>query len=186
EPVGERPADIDAAKAVPPPRPASAVEDVAKQGKATVDAKMAELGVPDPEKTLANSNEPQMVDALAAKQNVDQQTTAGPAAYRAEETALLGGARNGVTGAAAQGLGAMFGARAGHIKGVAQSQAKGKMTSEQKRQAAATEVNQIYETTRSKVTTRLGALEQTVGSLFKTESEKAAKTLAERIDAAEK
>jgi hypothetical protein len=185
EQAGKPPADIQAEKAVPKERAAAAVEDVAQQGQASVDAKMGELGLPDPEQTLATSNEPEMVAALDAKKAVDKDTVEGPAQFRAGEAEILGGARTELGGAAAEGLGQMVGTRGAAIKGVGQGQTKGKAGSEDKRQQVSLQINQIFVRTRGKVQARLTNLEQKVTNLFNTESARAAKTFQDQVAAAE-
>src|SRR5690606_17760293 len=89
EPAGAPPAALNASRAVPPERPESHVEGPLDQSKADADAKMAELGLPDPEGTLARSNEPEFQAALEAKHTLEADVEQGKSEFRTGEQGTL-------------------------------------------------------------------------------------------------
>jgi hypothetical protein len=165
-PIGPKPKDIDAGRAVPPERPRSQVEGEIESNKQTVGAKMQELGVPDPETTLRTSNEPQMVGALRSKETFDADAAEAPADFRKGEGSERAATKKENAAAGAEGLGEMFDTRGGQLGKVQKGQRGGKTKSESQHDRVKREVNETYDATKTKVQNRLTAMQKTVFEKF--------------------
>ena len=162
EPVGQAPAAVGAASAMPPPAPAPTTDLSA--GPQSVDAKMAEAEVTDEQ--IQKSNEPEFKSALDARDQAKEHAAAAPADYRKDEQGILGKAKGDAAGLEAQGLQQMHGAR-----GQAFAQAVGhkqgaKSADEAKRAKVATDIQGIYDRTKADVTKTLDGLDGKVDAAF--------------------
>ena len=185
-PIGAQPKDIDAGRAVPPERPASQVEGVIDSNKQTVDAKMKELGVPDPETTLRTSNEPSMVGAVEAKGAFDADATAAPGDFRKAETDERAAAKTENAGAGTEAIGTMFASRTGLIGKVQKGQHGGKAKSVSQLDVVKGAVNKIYEDTKGEVQKILTGMQKEVFEKFDTKSKEAMSEFENGVVDAEK
>src|SRR5204862_2726210 len=100
---GAPPAPVAAASGMPPP--ATAQETDLSKGPADVDKELKENEVTDEQ--LQESNEPDMQQAVDAKKDAEKHSADAPKAYRAEEAAILGKAREGADQESTSGLSGM-------------------------------------------------------------------------------
>ena len=180
---GRPAADVDAAGAMPQPRPAAAT-DLSK-GPADVDAQMA--GAEITEEQLAKSNEPDFAGALAARKEAEQHSAEAPAGYRKDEQARLGKAEGEAEAAASPRLEGMHGARVEAFAKAVGAKQGAKSKDEKQRAKVATDVEAIYTRTKTDVTGILDALDGKVDSAF-SKGEQAARGdferyVGERMDA---
>jgi hypothetical protein len=168
---GGPPADVDAAGAMPKPRPAQQTDLSA--GPAEVDAKMAEAEVTDEQ--LQKSNEPEFTGALEAREAARQHSTTAPGEYRAKEQDVLAKGRGDAEGAAGAELQGMHGARVQALTKVVGQKGETKSADEQKRAKVATDIQAIYDRTKADVTKTLDALDGKVDDAF-TKGESAARS----------
>ncbi len=112
--AGDAPRPISPAAAAPKPMLDSEIS-MAPESQ-SLDDKMAEEGIT--EQQLAESNEPNFVEALDTKRQAQQQAVEAPGRYREQETATLAGARGRAKAAGAEGFGAMLASRGQAFSGV--------------------------------------------------------------------
>ncbi len=129
-----------------------------------VNAKMADAHVS--EQTLANSNEPQFQDALAAKKTGEAHSAAAPVAVRAQEQQVLSGAQAGASSAAKGALGAMLAAKVGANGAVGQKKSGAKSADEAARAQVASQIETIYQHTKTDADTILKDLDGKVDTTF--------------------
>ncbi len=109
EPAGKTPVPIDPAAAAPKPKDDAEIS--LERESRSLDELMAGKGLT--EEQLAESNEPQFLQALGTKQRAQAEAEAVPARYREKEGALLARGRTQAGLAGRQGLGGMFDTRQG-------------------------------------------------------------------------
>ncbi|HEY7375270.1 MAG TPA: DUF4157 domain-containing protein [Polyangia bacterium] len=184
-PIGARPKDIDAGRAIPPAQPASQVEGAIEQNKQAVDAQMKEVGVP--ETTLrAATDEPPVAALVGAKDTFDADAAAAPAEFRKAEAAERAGAKKDSAEAGVKSLGGMFDARAGLLGKVQKGQHGGKTKSESQHDRIKRKVNEIYERTRDSVHKRLETMQKTAFDTFDKQSKAALSDFENAVVDAEK
>ncbi len=153
---------VGAAAAMPGPRPEQQTD--LSSGPASVDATMAAANVTDTQ--LVNANEPDFSAALGARDAAREHAQTAPGEYRVQEEALLADARAGASGAAANRLEAMHGGREGALGGARGHKDEAQAADEAKRAQVATDVEAIYERTRTAVEEILTGLDTKVDQEF--------------------
>ena len=162
--AGPKPVDIKANLAAPKAKTAAEVSQPLAKNSQQLDQQMVAAEVTDEQ--LAKSNEPQFTGALAAKQETQTHAKTGPNLYRKTEGMLLAQAQTQAQETGQAKVAGMHGQRdkaLGTVLGQ-QKQAKGK--DEQARAKVATDINGLYETTKSAVTTLLTGLDVEVNKQF--------------------
>jgi hypothetical protein len=159
---GAPPADVGAAGAMPKPRPAQQTDLSA--GPAEVDAKMADAEVTDEQ--LKKSNEPEFTGALDARDAAKQHSATAPGEYRAKEQDVLAKGRGEAEGTAGAELKGMHGARVQALTKVVGHKGETKGADQEKRAKVATDVQGIYDRTKTDVTKTLDALDGKVDAAF--------------------
>ncbi len=170
DPTPTRARPVGAGSGMPGPAPAEQT-DLSGPVRET-DATMASAGVT--EQQLAESNEPQFTDALAAKKEGERHSADAPAQLRAAEARTLNGARQQAGSTGAAGVAAMA-----HAKNQASTRvAAGKNASKARDEAARAQISAhirgVFDATKRDVDTILAGLDAGVASRFDT-GEKAAR-----------
>lgn len=160
--AGPPPPDIGAAAAAPKPR--SEAEVSLEAGPRSLEDKMAEARVNDD--TLVNSNEPDFVAAVDAKNEAKQHAETAPEAYRQDEAAIVQQAESEAAGTAQGQTQAMHETRAQQFSQVQGEQDSTRSADEAKRAEITSNIQSIFEETRTKVQERLSALDGEVNTEF--------------------
>ncbi|WP_299135896.1 DNA/RNA non-specific endonuclease [uncultured Tenacibaculum sp.] len=168
-PIGNKPATANPKKAMPPKRGNAEVNKPLEDNVAEVDQQMAMNKVTDEQ--LEKSNEPSFTQGLDAKNEAKKDAATAPAQLRQKEKGVLQSAKAGATGKEQAGLAEMHQNRSKLLTQVTGSQTKtgGKDTSERTR--IATEINKIYENSKTAVEKILTDLDTTVKATFKAGTE---------------
>jgi hypothetical protein len=153
---------VDAAAGMPAPK--SDADVSLQDSKQNVDQQMKEAEVTPTQ--LQKANDPRFSSVLAAKTKVAQNADAGPVKYRAAEKPALTAAAAGATSAAKVGAAAMIGVRSGSNTRVLTRQQQQKAADEAKRKAVVDKIEAIYAATKTKVETKLNALDGEVNGIF--------------------
>lgn len=152
----------DARKAVPDKAPAEQT-DLSADKHETND-RMATAGVT--EEQLAQSNEPEFTDALAAKKQGERHSDTAPAAVRASEAQTLAAATGAAQATGKAGVAALTGAKGSQAqKGNAAKNAT-KSKDQQDRIAITAEIKAIFDETKTKVEGVLNGLDDEVAKRF--------------------
>ncbi|MFI7582796.1 hypothetical protein ACH9DO_03270 [Kocuria sp. M1N1S27] len=155
---------VNTAAAMPAPVPAAQTD--LSGGQRETDTAMAEAGVT--EQQLATSNEPEFTDALAAKKEGEEHSTAAPSAFRESETAQLGAAKQEAQGAGVAGLAGMLASKKGTLSGAAAGKTAAKTRDEAERARIATQIKTIFDATKTDVDSILSGLDAKVDQEFST------------------
>jgi hypothetical protein len=175
EEPGRPPESVKAGEAMPPPRPAQ--ETDLSGGPAEVDAKMADAEVT--EEQLAKSNEPDFTGALEARKEAKTHSEEAPAGYRKQEQDVLAKSKEEAEATAAPQLAGMHGTRVQAFAKALTHKQDAKGVDEQKRAKVATDIEGIYNRTKSDVTAILDGLDGKVDGVFN-KGEQAARTQFEK------
>ena len=162
EAPGPGPVDVKAGDAMPPPK--SQAEVSLDHTKPTTDKQLADANVT--EEQVAESNEPQFHEAMAAKTEADEHAATAPQKFRDDEQKRLAEAQGAAGAVTVAGLSAMHQSRAaalGHV-GTHKDAAKAKNEAERARVSA--EIEGIYTATKKDVDDILGGLDPKVGTAF--------------------
>ncbi|WP_332878623.1 phage tail protein [Massilia sp. S19_KUP03_FR1] len=146
------------------PAPASAADVTLDQSKKdTAQALDDEKIKPD---TLQKANDPRFSAVAGAQAQVAAQADKGPPGFRANEAALLAGARAKAGSSSKQGTLLLAGTRgAGNAKVMTRQQQQA-AREEAERKKVAADIEAIYSDTRAKVEGNLGKLDAEVSALF--------------------
>jgi hypothetical protein len=170
ERAGPAPPPVAAAAAMPPA--ASPAEVNLDQGPAEVNAQMAQANVT--EEQLAESNEPQFAEALQSKKQAEVHSAEAPQAYRAQEKDVLAASKGEAETAAKGGLAQMHGKRGAAMGALTAAKGATKTEDETRRAKVATDIEAIYEKTKTEVQQLLDGLDKKVDATFEAD-EKAAR-----------
>lgn len=171
---GAQPSSVGAADAMPAKRPAEQTDLSA--GPAEVDAKMADAEVTDEQ--IEKSNEPEFKGALKTRDEAKEHSKKAPAGYRSEEQGVLDKSRADAENVAGQELAGMHGSRVKALGKALDKKGDAKSADESKREQVASDIQEIYDDTKSDVTKILDDLDGKVDSAF-TEGEQAARSAFE-------
>ncbi|MEC4880021.1 MAG: DUF4157 domain-containing protein [Scytonema sp. PMC 1070.18] len=161
---GAPPANIGANKASPKSKGQSEVEAPLQEDSKKLDQQMAEQNIT--EEQLANSNEPEFQALLAAKKDAQTNAVESPQEYRQQEQGILANAQATAEATAQQHLQGMHGIRTQQLNQVADRQVGAKGTDEQARAKVASDINKIYEKTKTQVEKTLSELDGQVQQEF--------------------
>lgn len=162
DPVGQATPTVGASGAMPPPVPAAATDLSA--GPDSIDAKMAEAQVTDEQ--IQKSNEPEFKGALDARDQAKEHSQQAPGEYRKEEKGVLGKASGDAAAVEGQGLQQMHGARGQAFAQAVGAKQGAKSADEAKRAKVASDLQSIYEKTKTDVTKTLDGLDGKVDAAF--------------------
>ena len=156
------PPPVNAANAVPDPRPDAAISQ--KKNKDDADKQLADAKVTP--KQLKKANDPRFSAVLDAKSNVEKVADASPAKYRAGETQALVAGVSKAQSDGKQGLVQLATARVGGNNKVKSRQQLAKEKDEAKRKEVTDTIERIYQKTKSTVEAKLQSLEDDVTRIF--------------------
>ena len=176
---GETPSINGAEKAAPKSKGQSEVEAPAQARSQSLDQQLAEADIT--EEQLAKSNEPQFQSALDSKKNAQTHSQTAPKAYRQGEQSQLSQAESAASATAQEKLQGMHGERSQSLQQVTGDQVDGKSKDEQSRAKIAGDIDQIYQTTKTKVEDRLTKLDTEVGNAFDAGAAEAKKAFEEYV-----
>ena len=176
--AGPPPPDIGATAAAPKPKTDDEVNLDA--GPQSIEDKMAEAKVTD--ETLMNSNEPDFVSAVAAKDEVKAHAETAPAAYRETESAMVQQAKGQAAGVAQTQTGAMYDSRNQEFSKVQSEQDSTKSEDEGKRNEVTGHIQSIFEETQTKVKDRLTTLDGEVNAEFDAGAEAARQAFENEVE----
>ncbi|UOF17255.1 polymorphic toxin type 15 domain-containing protein [Lysobacter capsici] len=161
EPAAPTP-QIDAAAAMPAPKPAAEVS--LEDSKTEVaDAKKA---TKQTETRLTNANDPRFSAVMSAEKAVHKQADAGPAQYRGREAATLGKAGAQAKGVAGKGVSSLLATKGGSKAKVASKQEQQKAREELELSKFTNFVVTTFNTAKAAVDKRLETLDTTVNTMF--------------------
>ena len=162
--AGPKPTNLKASQAAPKAKTHIEVTQPLEHNNAQLQQQMTAANITDEQ--LANANEPQFTEALTAKKELQTQTKKGPKAYREIENKLLtqAGSEAQVTGQ--KQTSAMHAERKKLLAQAKSQQVAAKSKDEQARAKVVKDINGIYESTKSSVTTILSGLDKEVSKRF--------------------
>lgn len=177
---GQIPAPIGADNATPKQKGEGEIETPVVEGNAALDQQMADANIT--EEQLANANEPEFSAALEAKNNTQTQTVAAAQNVRHGEQGLIANTEAEAVATAQTATQTMFETRTASLTTVQGQQEQTKTEDERAREKIANDINGIYENTKSKVDTILGALDGEVTALFDEGAQQAADAFENYVD----
>ena len=167
---GSKSKGVGAAGAMPAKRPPGQTD--LSGGPTAIDAKMAQAEVT--EEQLEDSNEPEFKDALKERDKLKEHAHKAPAEYREKEHRELHKGHGDAESAADHKLVDMHAGRTKALAKAVESKGRAKSADEQRREKVASDIQRIFDRTKSDVTKRLHDLDGRVDSTF-THGEKAAR-----------
>ncbi len=170
-PIGGAPSSVRAQNAMPPARGDSEVSQPLQDNMSEVDQQMADNEITDEQ--LANSNEPEFIGALDSTNQARENTAQAPGEFRAGEQSELQNAQNTAQGNSQQSLEGMHQDRAGILNQVTTEQTQTGTTDTAERERIASEINTLYENTKTDVETILSDLDTRVSDMFTAGAERA-------------
>jgi uncharacterized protein DUF4157 len=176
--AGPPPPDIGATAAAPKPKTDAEVNLDA--GPKSIEDKMAEAKVTD--ETLMNSNEPEFVAAVAAKDEARANAETAPATYRETESAMVQKAQGEAAGTAQTQTDAMYDSRNQQFSSVQSEQDSTKTGDEGKRAEVTGHIQSIFDDTRTKVQDRLKTLDGDVNAEFDSGAETARQSFENEVE----
>ena len=162
EPVGQATSTVGAANAMPDPVPPATTD--LSGGPNEIDKQMADAEVTDEQ--IHKSNEPDFKSALSARDTAKEHSDKAPADYRKQEQGVLGKAKGDAAGMESQGLAQMHGARGQAFQQALGHKQGAKTEDEGKRAKVASDIQGMYEKTKTDVTKTLGELDGKVDQAF--------------------
>src|SRR6185436_18142759 len=162
DPVGQATPTVGAAGAMPQPVPQQTTDLSA--GPNAIDKQMADAEVTDEQ--IKKSNEPTFKDALTARDDAKEHSDKAPDGYRKTEQGVLGKAKGDAAGLEGKGLQEMHGARGQALQQALGHKQGAKTEDESKRAKVASDIQGIYERTKTDVTKTLSELDGKVDQAF--------------------
>ncbi|MGC9506092.1 eCIS core domain-containing protein [Baaleninema sp.] len=175
------PSHIAAEGAAPKPRSEAEVSAPLQANSASLDEQMEAAEVTETQ--LEQSNEPQFVSALAAKQEAQTDAQTAPGMYRQGEQGAIAQSQGQAVSLVKTGLQEMHGQQSEAMAQALGVQGDTKGKDEQKRKEVADRINEIYEKTKGDVETALDGLESEVTSRFDTAANRARQLFENHVDA---
>ncbi|HEY9802999.1 MAG TPA: DUF4157 domain-containing protein, partial [Leptolyngbyaceae cyanobacterium] len=176
---GTPPSGVGAEQAAPKSKGQGEVEAPLQADSQQLDQQMSEADIT--EEQLANSNEPQFQEALAAKKEAKTNAVEAPPKYRQQEQDILANAQATAQTTAKQHLDAMHNSRSQNLGQVADHQVGAKGKDEQARAKVAGDINKIYEKTKGKVEKTLSELDGQVIQAFDSGAAEAKKAFEDYV-----
>lgn len=162
--AGKKPAELLAEKAMPKPKGEDQVEEPIDQGVDQVEQQMEQNDIHDEQ--LANSNEPQFLEALNAKNEAQTNAEDTKHQIRLEEQGQLQGVQQNAKLTGQQQMLGIHNDRKNALTGVFGQQQNTGSKDTAERQRISTEVNAIYDKTKQDVEAILNGLDTTVNTMF--------------------
>ncbi len=162
EPAAPPPA-INAAEAMPAPRPATEVSAL-QHGKQDAEKQLQDAEV-TPEQ-LRKANDPRFSAVLGAKAKAEKVADAAPGKFRAGERVTLGQAAIKAQGDARQGLAQMGTVKSSAASKVKARQLLAKQKDEARRKEVTETIERLYQQTKQRVEAKLSTLESDVMRMF--------------------
>ncbi len=178
--AGEVPGDIGAEGAAPQARSESEFETPLADSSAALDQQMADAEIT--EEQLSNSNEPEFLTALDAKDEAQTEAAESPATYRQDEQDIITGAEEDAVAAAQESLQGMYDERASLLDNVGNDQQQAMQEDVQAREKIAADITLIYEQTKTEVESILSGLDSEVTSIFDAGAEAAKTAFEDYVD----
>jgi hypothetical protein len=163
------------------PQPVTPAEASLEQSKKDTAQALADHKI-KPE-SLQRANDPRFSAVAAAQKQVAAQADKAPATFRARESAILGGARAQAGGIAARGTLLLAGTRGRGNAQVLTRQQQQAQKEEEARKKVATDIEAIFNRTKSKVESRLANLDTEVATIFDPGVDAALNTMKRFVDA---
>ncbi len=179
--AGAAPGGVGAEGAAPKPKTGAQVEKPFEESSQSIDKEMDQADVT--EEQLANSNEPEFQGALASKQEAQAHSAQAPQEYRSFEGEQVNEAKTEAAGTAQAQLQGMHGARATALTRVLGQQKGAKTEDEAARAKVSSDIQAIYEKTKTKVEGILKQLDTDVNTAFDAGAAAATKTFEDYVDA---
>jgi hypothetical protein len=176
---GAAPGSISAQDAAPKPKTHGEVEKPFQEGSQSLDKQMVDEDVT--EEQLSKSNEPEFQGALASKKEAQTQAAAAPQEYRSYEGEQVNQAKAQAVGTAQGHLQSMHGDRAQVLTQIAAQQTGAKSQDEAARAKVASDIQKIYDRTKTKVETILVRLDTDVAAAFDAGSQAANQTFEDYV-----
>jgi hypothetical protein len=162
EAPGPKPPDAKAGDAMPGPKPEAEVS--LDHTKPETDKQLADANVTAEQ--VAESNEPQFQEAMAAKKEADEHAATAPKQFREEEQKSLTAAQGAAGAATTTSISEMHQSRAATVGHVGTHKDAAKAKNEAERSKVAAELESIYNATKKDVDDILGGLDTKVGTVF--------------------
>jgi len=178
EKPGTKPAPINPAAATP--KPLDDTEISLEEQSRSLDEMMAKNKMTETQ--LAESNEPKFIKALGSKKDAQAQAAAAPQQYRGKEKTILAKAQQNARQQGNAGYGAMFDSRGGVFKDVFDRQSHTANDDKAKQIAVKSELQRIYNGTKSAVEGIFTELSKYVDETFSNESQKAKDAFEKRVE----
>ncbi|MFL7795190.1 MAG: DUF4157 domain-containing protein, partial [Anaerolineae bacterium] len=179
--AGQTPGDVGAQGATPKPKGQSEVEAPLQESSQAIDQEMADAGIT--EEQLEKSNEPQFQAALDAKRDAQAQVAESPQQYRQEEQGQIASAETEAAATAQEALEGIHGERTDALAQVQEQQLTTKSEDETEREQVASDIQSIYDETRTQVESILAGLDGEVDTVFDEGAKAAEQTFEEYVDA---
>jgi hypothetical protein len=180
DPAAVAPA-VAGADAMPAPRPQAEVARTAADAAASADQKLKDAELTETQ--LQKANDPRFSSVLTARDKAKETAAAGPAKYRAGETAALTQARAGATGDAARGRAGLVGTKtAATSKNKSRAQLA-KEADQAERKKVTDTIAAIFDRTKAKVDAKLSTLEADAMALFDAGADAALATMKSSANA---
>ena len=176
---GAAPGGVSAQDAAPKLKTHGEVEKPFQEGSQSLDKQMADEDVT--EEQLSKSNEPEFQGALASKKEAQTQAATAPQEYRSYEGQEVNQAKAQAVGTAQGHLQSMHGDRAQALAQIAGQQTDAKSKDEVARAKVASDIQKIYDRTKTKVETILARLDTDVAAAFEAGSQAANKTFEDYV-----
>ena len=176
---GTAPASIGAKDAAPKAKTHSEVEKPFQENSKALDKQMADENVT--EQQLAKSNEPEFQEALSSKQEAQTQAAKAPQEYRSYEGEQVNQAKTQAAGTAQSHLHSMHGGRAQVLAQIVGKQTGAKAREEAARAKVASDIQKIYDKTKTKVEAILGKLDTDASAAFDAGSKAANRTFEDYV-----
>ena len=170
-PVGSPPGSVSAQKGMPPKRGEAEVSQPLQDNMSEVDQQMAENEITDEQ--LAKSNEPTFVGALDATNQAREHTAQAPGEFRGKEQGVLQNTKANAEAESQESMEGMFQDRSTALEQVLGTQQQTGTVDTTERQRIASEINTIYESTKTDVEGILENLDSKVETMFSNGAAKA-------------
>jgi len=170
--IGRQP-QVNAENAMPKPLSTEQVEAPLEQSSEDIETQMEENEVTD--EHLINSDDPQFLEALDAKNEVKTHSEESKQQFRDEENQQLLSTRDEAMDMGMMGMETMFGNRKDALMGMYGQQQQSGQEHTDERTRISNEINAIYDKTKADVEGILGNLDKVVGSMFQQASDSAGK-----------
>jgi hypothetical protein len=178
EKAGAKPKAISPAAAAPKPLDDSEIS-LEKESQ-SLDELMAKNN--NTEDQFAESNEPKFKKALSTKKDAQAKAAAAPQQYRGREHQVLAAAQGKARAEGSSAFGSMYGTREGAFGGVFQKQKDTAKDDKTQQAAVKTQLEGIYNATKTEVEKIFTDLSEYVDTTFNTESTTAKTAFEERVE----